>query len=192
MAFFDFVSKTSYTFEGKKEGEQVMLFLHRHWFTLAPKIFFACLASLAPLIPMLVFGQFLLPYLSIIVFLWSIYILILWFVIFYILTMYTLDYWIVTDERIVDSVQSGFFNRKVSELSLETIQDVSVTLKGVIPTTVNYGSVIIQTAGRENQFFFDQVPKPQIVKDTIMDLIDAIEARREKLERNPRTAISRL
>jgi uncharacterized membrane protein YdbT with pleckstrin-like domain len=195
MAFFDFVSKTSYTFEGKKAEEKVILFLHRHWFTLVHKLIIVCLSSLLPFVFLLVLGSYILPYLSIFIFFWSAFILILWFVIFYIITMYLLDYWIVTNERIVDSEQTGFFNRKVAELSLSTVQDVSVTLKGFIPTTMNFGSVIIQTAARENHFYFDQVPNPQTVKDTIMDLIDDIEDRKEHqhhTERSPRTEISRL
>jgi Bacterial PH domain len=192
MALFDFFSKTSYTFEGKKEDEEVALFLHRHWFTLVNKMVSICLCSLIPFIFILVFGRFILPYLAMVVFLWSAFILVLWFVMFYTITMYTLDYWIVTNERIVDSEQNGFFNRKVSELSLSTVQDVSTSLVGFIPTTMNYGAVIIQTAARENHFYFDQVPSPQAVKDTIMNLIDQIEDRKEGYNRSPRTEVTRL
>lgn len=195
MSLFDFINKTTYTFEGKKQEEEVVLFLHRHWFTIINKLTLIGFASLLPFLALLILGPIVQPYIHILVFLWSIYILILWFVVFYIVTMYLLDYWIVTDERIVDSLQAGFFNRKIAELSLSTVQDVSITLKGFIPTTLNFGSVIIQTAARENHFFFDQVSNPQHVKDTIMDLIDKIEDRKEHhyhLERSPRTEVPRL
>ncbi len=119
----------------------------------------------------------------------------LWFILFYVITMYLLNSWIVTNERIVDSEQVGFFNRKVAELSLSVVQDVSITLQGLIPTTMNFGSIIIQSAGRENHFYFDQVPKPQEIKDTIMFLIEKIEDRKEhqhNVERSPRTGVPRL
>ena len=195
MALFDFITQTSYSFEGKKDDEEVVLFLHRHWFTIINKVIAVFLISLLPLLLVLVLGQYIVPYLSVFIFLWSAYILFLWFALFYIITMYVLNFWIVTNERIVDSEQIGFFNRKVAELSLYVIQDVSTTLQGFIPTALNFGSVIIQSAGRENHFFFDQVPKPQDVKDTIMDLIDQIEDKKEhqhELERGPRTDIPRI
>jgi hypothetical protein len=196
MALFDFINQTSYTFEGKKDDEEVVLFLHRHWFTIINKITTICIASVFPFAVLLVLGQIIIPYIEVFIFLWAAYILMLWFVMFYIITMYILNSWIVTNERIVDSEQVGFFNRKVAELSLSVVQDVSVTLQGLIPTTMNYGSVIIQSAGRENHFYFDQVPKPQEIKDTIMDLIDQIEDRKEHqhghIERSPRTEVPRL
>ena len=193
MALFDFITQTSYSFEGKKDDEEVVLFLHQHWFTIINKIIVVCLTSLFPFLIIIVFGPYITPYLSLFIFLWSAYILFLWFVLFYIITMYMLNSWIVTNERIVDSEQVGFFNRKVAELSLSVVQDVSVTLQGLIPTTLNFGDVIIQSAGRENHFFFDDVPKPQDVKDVIMNLIDKIEDRKEHhIDRSPRTEVPRM
>jgi hypothetical protein len=110
-------------------------------------------------------------------FCWACYLLLLWFIIFYALTMYTLDYWIVTDERIIDNKQNGFFDRTISELDLSSIQDVKVNLTGLIPTFLNFGYVEIQTAARDKHFIFEDVPKPQDVKDIVMDLADKEERR---------------
>ena len=85
--------------------------------------------------------------------------------------MYTLDNWIVTTKRIIDSVQNGFFHRSVAELQLDKIQDVSYKVEGLIPTFFNYGTVEIQTASKGNKFLFEQVSDPQRVKDIIMELI---------------------
>lgn len=194
MSLFTFLSQTSYTFDGKKDDETVALFLHRHWFTIFNKVFAICIATLLPFIVLLVFGQVIIEYklIPLFTFMWATYILLLWYVLFYIITMYTLDYWVVTNERIVDSIQCGFFNRQVSELSLSSIQDISTSLEGFLPTTMNYGSVKIQTAARENHFYFDEVPNPQKVKDTIMELVDQIEQRKEgRYFRNPRTPVTR-
>ncbi len=94
--------------------------------------------------------------------------------------MYTLDNWIVTTKRIIDSLQSGFFNRRVAELHLEKIQDVSYKIEGLLPTFFNYGIVEIQTAGKDNKFLFEQVPNPQRVKDIIMELILEEEERENR------------
>lgn len=74
--------------------------------------------------------------------------------------------------RIINSVQNGFFDRRVSELSLSNIQDVSVNMDGMVPTMMNYGDVEIQTAAAERRFKFENVPNPQQVKDEIMRLVE--------------------
>lgn len=174
---FNFFNKTEYTFEGKKEAETVIMFLHRHWFTLANKVVLMTVLFLLPILLFVLFGQILLSnnLIPLFTFFWAAYIMGLWFFLFFSLTMYTLDYWIVTNERIVDSKQMGFFNRRISELSIHMIQDISAKLVGFIPTLMNFGAVEIQTAAEQRNFLFDQVPAPQIVKDKIMEIIEKTE-----------------
>ncbi|MEI6490732.1 MAG: PH domain-containing protein, partial [bacterium] len=85
----------------------------------------------------------------------------------YMITMYVMDIWIVTNMRIIDSTQQGFFNRTVSEISLGNIQDISTMISGLIPTTMNYGDVEVQSAGAVDHFKFRQVPNPLRVKEVI-------------------------
>lgn len=174
---FNFLKKTSYTFEGKKDQESVVLFLHRHWFVLAKKTTLLLLMALVPILLLVVLGQLILQYslIPLFTFLWAGYIMVLWYYLFYVLTMYTLDYWIITNERVVNNVQHGFFNRKISELSIHMIQDISVKLVGLVPTTLNFGSVEVQTAAQEGHFLLEDVPKPQTVKDKIMEIIEKTE-----------------
>jgi uncharacterized membrane protein YdbT with pleckstrin-like domain len=101
----------------------------------------------------------------------AVYYMFLWYSFFYSLTMYTLDTWIVTNMRIINSVQTGFFNRQISELALDKIQDVSVHTKGALATVIDYGDIKVQTAGTEKHFVFEQIGKPQDVKDQIMELV---------------------
>ena len=92
-----------------------------------------------------------------------------WFGVFYAVTMYLLDIWMVTDHRVIDSEQHGFFRRTVAELHLSKIQDISVEIRGIIPTFLDYGDLEIQTAGTSEKFFFKQIPHPNEVKDIIME-----------------------
>lgn len=177
MGVFDFISQTSYSFEGKKTDENVVLFLHRHWFSITNQVTFITLIGLIPLLAFLVIGQYIVDngLVPLFMFAWACVLLIVWYFLFYMITLYILDYWIVTDERIIDSKQKGFFNRSVSELDLSSIQDIKVTLTGIIPTFLNYGEVEIQTAARDKHFLFEEVPYPQDVKDIVMDLADKEE-----------------
>jgi uncharacterized membrane protein YdbT with pleckstrin-like domain len=170
---FSFLSNTNYSFEGKKEGEEVIIFLHRHWITLFGQILIILIGGLLPFLAIFVFGSFIsstgsLPYFATIS---AFYYLILWYAFFYSLTMYTLDSWIVTNMRIINSVQTGFFNRQISELALDKIQDVSFHTKGALATFINYGDINVQTAGSDKHFKFEQIGKPQAVKDQIMELV---------------------
>ncbi len=172
MINFHFFNKTNYTFEGKKEGEEVVLFLHRHWWTIVNRIVFIVIAAFVPFIVVVVFGQLLLKYdaMAVFAFLWAAYYLLLWFFLFYTLTIYNLNNWIVTNMRIIDRYQRGFFDQEVAELSLVNIQDVSFKMEGLIPTMMNYGDIEVQTAGNDQKFSFVDIPDPQKVKDEIMKI----------------------
>ncbi len=167
------LKKQNWFFEGKEDTEDVVLVLHRHWFTLSVQILLVIIYIFLPIVLLVVLSSFIVNYnlISIFSFFWVTYYLVLWFWLFYTITMYTLDNWIVTTKRIIDSLQGGFFNRNVAELQLDKIQDVSYRIEGLIPTFFNYGVVEIQTAGKDHKFFFEQVSDPQRVKDIIMELI---------------------
>ncbi len=170
---FSFLTSTNYSFEGKKEGEEVIIFLHRHWITLFGQTLIILTGALLPFLAIFLFGGFIsrtgsLPLFAAIS---AVYYLFLWYAFFYSLTMYTLDSWIVTNMRIINSVQTGFFNRQISELALDKIQDVTVHTKGALATFINYGDINVQTAGSERHFIFEQIGQPQAVKDQIMELV---------------------
>lgn len=54
---------------------------------------------------------------------------------------------IVTNMRVVDVDQRGFFERVVSEAPIDKIQDLSYSVRGVLGTLFNFGSVSLQTSG---------------------------------------------
>ena len=149
MALFDFLQQTSYSFEGKKENETVKLFLHRHWFTLMSKFIFLIVCTLVPAVIFVVFGQYIAGngLIALFALLWSALIMACWLMFFYSVMIYTLDTWLVTNMRIINSEQRGFFQRDVSELSISNIQDVSIKINGAIPTMMNFGDIEVQTAG---------------------------------------------
>ena len=81
-----------------------------------------------------------------------------------------LDAWIVTNERIININQKGFFNRDISELKLTKIQDVTSEIVGFIPTILGYGNIYVQTAAEMERFAFYQIPNPNEVKNIIVQL----------------------
>jgi uncharacterized membrane protein YdbT with pleckstrin-like domain len=104
---------------------------------------------------------------------------------------YYLDVYIITDERIVDIKQIGFFKRAIAELHLREVQDVSAQVNGFFPTMFHFGDVIIQTAGERENFVFTAVPHPYQIAKKIADLHETqIERERLMEESNIRQQLS--
>lgn len=110
----------------------------------------------------------------------SIFFLFGWLFLFQLFLDYYLDSWIVTTKRILNIEQTGLFGRTVSELRLYRIQDVTATVNGALKTILNYGEVEIQTAGEREHFVFEEIPDPNKVSKTILELSE--EDRREHID----------
>lgn len=153
--------------------EKIIYFLRRHWFVLISKFFFIFLFALIPVV-LYFFFQASFPSLyqneasrAILMLLVSLYYLYLWVISFTIFIDYYLDLWIVTSHRIVDREQKGLFNIRVSEQNLSQVQDVSATVKGIFPTLLNYGNVLVQSAAAKNLFQFQQISDPEVISREI-------------------------
>jgi uncharacterized membrane protein YdbT with pleckstrin-like domain len=121
------------------------------------------------LYPNLLLGEISYPIILLVV---SGYVLFIWLFGFFSFIDYYLDIWIITNQRIIDVRQEGFFSRTVSELKLSQIQDVTSELKGFFQFIFRYGDVHVQTAGEVQRFAFMQIPNPEQVRDIIIKLAE--------------------
>lgn len=85
---------------------------------------------------------------------------------------YYLDLWIVTNDRVIDIEQKGLFNRVITELDLFRIQDVTTVVSGFFPTIFKYGDIIVTTASSTNSIVFEQVPRPDLVRQELIALAE--------------------
>lgn len=107
------------------------------------------------------------PY-AVILFFYVLWVLFLWISFFIEWTKYYLDVWYVTEKRIIDVNQKQIFNREISNLRFDKIQDVTVDVHGFIPTMLNFGNIKVQTAGEDNaDFFMANVQNPDEVRRVI-------------------------
>jgi signal transduction histidine kinase len=175
--WLDSLFSSHINFEDKRENERIIVFTRRHWFVLLTTVAGGFLMSLLPFVLVILGAEILVQYnlSAIFTLFWSLYIMSVWYFIFYQLTMYVLDTWIVTNQRVIDIMQIRFFSRKVSELNLESIQDISVNTTGIIQSYFNFGNVEIQTAAAAQRFLFEEVPHPLDIKDKIMEAANDIE-----------------
>ncbi|MCK5416082.1 PH domain-containing protein [Candidatus Parcubacteria bacterium] len=109
----------------------------------------------------------------------SSYYLFIWVFFFFSFIDYYLDVWIVTNKRIIDIEQLGFFSRVISEQKIVNVQDVTSETHGIIATILRFGYLYVQTAGAKQRFVFEDIPHPDAVRDLIIKLATK-EKRREK------------
>ncbi|PIR71092.1 MAG: hypothetical protein COU44_01420, partial [Candidatus Nealsonbacteria bacterium CG10_big_fil_rev_8_21_14_0_10_40_24] len=155
------------TFEGQKEGENIIFVLHQHPWTLA-KLAFEMLA-LAVLVAT-IFMFFGLSWVFFYVFAPS-------FLIggYFVLRGYFTwqnNVYILTNLRILAVAQKGFFHRKVSEVFLEKIADITYEIKGFWQTMLNFGNVLIKTSGQEAAFEILKVDNPFSTSQKITQIVE--------------------
>lgn len=85
---------------------------------------------------------------------------------------------IVTDRNITQILQYGLFNRKVSQLNMVNVEDVTSKQQGLFSNVFGYGELIIETAGEQSNFHFSFCPNPGYYAKIILN------AREELLGQN--------
>jgi hypothetical protein len=79
----------------------------------------------------------------------------------------------LTNESIIQEIQSGLFSRRERIVSLVDIEDVSYSQNGLVQQIFNYGSIRLSTEGEGTIYHFNYVASP---KDVIGTLSNAVEA----------------
>jgi len=74
--------------------------------------------------------------------------------------LYTSNVVFVTDQKIAEVIYISLFNRRVLQLGVGNVEDVSVAQKGIFPRIFNYGSLVVETAGESENPAFTYVPSP--------------------------------
>ena len=81
---------------------------------------------------------------------------------------------IVTDRNITQILQMGLFSRKVSQLNLVNVEDVTSEKKGVFATMFGFGALKIETAGEQENFNFKYCPRPGYYAKVILEAREKI------------------
>lgn len=172
-------------FPSQQPQEKIYIAVREHWFRLFVRFAFVIILAALPLIitflidlPTTLFGDNVNIILDISI---QVYYLGLVVAAFIIWVLYYLNLHIVSDMRIVDIDQRGLLKHEVSELNLETIEDVTSDTVGLFGNFLDYGTVYIQTAGATERFEFENVPEPAKIASVILTLYE----KQRKLSPNP-------
>lgn len=83
--------------------------------------------------------------------------------------IYSTNQLIITNDNVTQVLQVGLFHRKISEISMENVEDVTAHQRGILQTIFNYGRVHIETAGEQNNYDFIYCPNPNAYAKAIQD-----------------------
>lgn len=79
----------------------------------------------------------------------------------------------LTNESVIQEIQTSLFARQEQTVSLNNIEDASFTQKGIFQQVINYGDIRLSTEGDETTYRFSYVANP---KNHIAQLNNAVEA----------------
>ncbi|MDP3971157.1 MAG: PH domain-containing protein [bacterium] len=167
-------------FPTQRVDEHIVVMLRRHWIIWSKYVMQLILFNIIPA-GIFAFLYYLLdwtipnegPIFVGLVLLLSFYYLSIWLVYFHQFVDYRLDVWILTDQRIINIEQQGLFDRVISELNIQKVQDVTSEIRGQAQTFLDYGDVFVQTAGEQQRFVFQNVPHPEEVARLVIKTNDA-------------------
>lgn len=134
------IDKPELDFEGQRDGEELLFVFRRHIIAMRKGFYLLLIPLVITSIPPLIWQNnlnlFILPLvgLGIGLILFS-YHFVLWY-----FTVY-----IVSDQRIRQITQYGFFGKDVVELRLSKIQNISYNIPGFSGEIFKFGTIVIQT-----------------------------------------------
>jgi len=95
------------------------------------------------------------------------------------------NYWVITDQRLIDIDRKGFFDESLSSISLESIEDIVVNRKGIGAKIFNFGSLTVETGNEQYVLIIDKVKRPKKLADRLLDLCQA----RQRINKRSDTTI---
>ena len=157
-------------YEAQEKDEKIVLFLRRHFFTNVGWIVATFCLALVPIFAFSFFSFDFIPlsyrFLGVLG----------WYMVVFAYAFERFLSWffnvnIVTDQRIIDVNFPSILYKDISECKIDNIEDISSKTGGFIRSFLNYGDVLIQTAGTLPELTFEAIPFPDKAAEIISDLI---------------------
>jgi len=164
------VRPSTLRYEAQEKEEKTVLFLRRHFFTNTGWIMATFCLILVPIFALSFFPFDFIPlsyrFLGVLG----------WYMVVFAYAFERFLSWffnvnIVTDQRIIDVNFPSILYKDISECKIDNIEDISSKTGGFIRSFLNYGDVLIQTAGTLPELTFEAIPFPDKVAEVINDLI---------------------
>ncbi len=174
-----------------QKDEYIVAQFRKHWFVflmdiffliplaLAPFILFALTAFVGDVFPIAFDAQYVYSYE---LFFSAMWFLVVWILFFIMLTDYYLDVLRITNKRVIDVDQRGFFNRNIATMPISNIQDITIDSVGFFATILHYGTVKIQSSGERREFLISYLTSPEVIKATLSKLREDFDDRVQEVK----------
>lgn len=171
-------------------GEHILIAVRKHWLVYVggaiPYLFLAYLPVL--IIDLVAWSEFsgaawasqLTIENPLVAFAVGIWWLFVWMGAFSSFMRYYLDVWIITNKRIIDVEQVDFFNREVTSLFLDRVEDVTMDVTGFFHTLFGFGTITAQSAGATEKITLPGIGYPRHVRDVLMQEIAKYEEKKDE------------
>ena len=160
-----------------EKNEHIIAYVRKHWLVMLTEGIFLFILAFLPFLILIITTYQINILISLKVFTLGLFFYFIWLIFIWILfflawTDNYLDVWIITNKRIIGIDQKGIFNREITSLRLERIQDTTVSIKGFLPTILSLGDLHVQTAGTDIEIIFKNAANPYAAKKSINRLQD--------------------
>lgn len=156
-------------FEGQRDGEQLLFVFRRHIIAMRKGFYLLLIPMMIGAVPFLIWQDNL----NLLwVFLGGFGLGLLLF--FYHFLMWRYTFYIVTDQRIRQITQHGFFGKDVVELRLSKIQNISYNIPGFTGEVFDFGTIVIQTF--VGDLVINMVAHPDGVYNQLQDAVSDAQA----------------
>ncbi len=153
-------------FEGQRKGEEVILVFRRHFLTSGRGILFFIVWAAIGVIPGLIWRDNPQMFWA-----WLVCAMIGAVGWLYSWVLWHFSYYLLTNERLRQVRQKGFFKRSVVDLDLTKIMSASYGVPGLFGSIFNYGTILIQTAAGD--LILSKVSHPEEIHEELQSAIHA-------------------
>lgn len=156
------------SFDGQRPGEQLLFIFRRHIIAMRKGFYLFLVPFAISSVPVLIWQDtieiYWLPVIG--------FCLGLSFFLYHLMTWYYSIY-IVTNQRLRQVTQKGFFGKDVIELGLTKIQSISYNVPGFGGEVLGYGTIIIQTY--VGDLVINKVEHPEKIYNKLQDAVAEAE-----------------
>ena len=159
----------SYEFPGQHEGEAVEMVFRQHPIVMRRRLIFCLLILVVFALPLSLWPLERWPW-------WG---LLTGFVVSLLVFGHRMISWffslyIISNERLIQIIQKGFFNRKVVDISHTKIQSVNYEIKGLQATMFGYGTITVQTY--VGDLLLNYIHKPEQVHQLMVEQMRGVKS----------------
>lgn len=170
------MAKRSTDFDGQREGEELLFIFRRHIIAMRKGFWLLLIPFALSAIPVFISPTTLEVY-------WfplgGLTIGMLLFLYHFLMWYYTV--YIVTNQRLRQVTQRGFFGKDVVELGLSKIQSISYNIPGFGGEVLGFGTIVVQTY--VGDLIINKVEHPERIYNKLQDAVSATEDTKEMHEK---------